>query len=161
MNQIATFGAGCFWGAEDVFQKQEGVIDVVSGYMGGHVENPTYEQVCSGSTGHAEVVQITYDPEKISYRQLLDLFWRMHDPTQYHRQGPDVGEQYRSVIFVRSPEERTEAEALKEKVQTMFDKPVVTEIVEAGTFWPAEAYHQNYVEKTGRGVCHVQNKSFF
>ena len=160
MNQIATFGAGCFWGSEDVFQKQEGVIDVVSGYMGGHVENPTYEQVCSGSTGHAEVVQITYDPEKISYRQLLDLFWRMHDPTQYHRQGPDVGEQYRSVIFVRSPEERTEAEALKEKVQTMFDKPVVPEIVEARTFWPAEAYHQNYVEKTGRGVCHVQNKSF-
>lgn len=154
VTEVATFGGGCFWGIEDMFQKQEGVVDAVSGYMGGHVENPTYEQVCAGDSGHAEVVQVTFDSGKVSYRELLDLFWKIHDPTQYHRQGPDVGEQYRSVIFVHSPEQRADAELVKQEVQTSFESPVVTEIIDAGTFWKAEEYHQDYVQRTGRGACH-------
>lgn len=160
MNLIATFGAGCFWGVEDIFQKQQGVIDAVSGYMGGEVDNPTYEQVCSGLTGHAEVVQITFDPKVVSYMELLDVFWRIHDPTQVNRQGPDVGSQYRSVVFAHSPEQQKEADRLKQNVQEMFDAPVATQIVEAGTFWPAEDYHQDYVERTGRGACHFVRPSF-
>ena len=147
MTEKAIFGAGCFWGVEAEFRKVEGVIEVTSGYSGGHTENPTYGDVCSGATGHAEVIEVEYDPSKVSYEELLELFWKEHDPTQLNRQGPDVGTQYRSVIFFVTPEQETAAHASKEKAQERFRKPIVTEIRPTSEFYRAEEYHQRYFEK--------------
>ncbi|MDQ6929701.1 MAG: peptide-methionine (S)-S-oxide reductase MsrA [Candidatus Eremiobacteraeota bacterium] len=153
---VATFGAGCFWGVEAAFRQLPGVIDAVSGYAGGSLENPSYQQVCTGRTGHAEVVQVTYDPDKVSYAKLLELFWRMHDPTTLNRQGPDVGTQYRSAIFYYTPEQAQEARESKSALETSgrFNKPVVTQIEPATTFFAAEDYHQRYNEKHGVS-CHI------
>jgi peptide-methionine (S)-S-oxide reductase len=154
----ATFGAGCFWGVEEAFRTRDGVVKTAAGYMGGTVKNPAYEQVCSGETGHAEVVQVTYDPAKISYRQLLDIFWSVHNPTQLNRQGPDIGPNYRSVIFYHDPEQGKIARKSKIDVETSgrfgFGK-VVTQIQPAGEFYRAEEYHQQYFAKRGRGHCHI------
>jgi peptide-methionine (S)-S-oxide reductase len=147
MTEKAIFGAGCFWGVEAEFRKVEGVTEVTSGYSGGHTENPAYGDVCSGATGHAEVIEVEYDPSKVSYEELLELFWKEHDPTQLNRQGPDVGTQYRSVIFFVKPEQETAAHASKEKAQERFRKPIVTEIRPASEFYRAEEYHQRYFEK--------------
>jgi peptide-methionine (S)-S-oxide reductase len=151
----ATFGAGCFWGVEAAFRRLDGVLDTAVGYAGGTVENPTYEQVCSDRTGHAEVVEVTYDPERVPYEQLLAVFWAEHDPTQLDRQGPDVGSQYRSAIFVHDEEQRLAAEASRDRVQARLPRPVVTQIEDAPAFWPAEDYHQRYLEKRGLATCHV------
>lgn len=144
----ATFGSGCFWCTEAVFERLEGVTDVESGYSGGTVKNPTYEQVCSGNTGHAEVVQITYDPAKISYKELLEVFWKTHDPTTLNRQGNDVGTQYRSVIFYHNSEQKELAETYKHKLDSakVFNDPIVTQIVQFKEFYPAEKYHQDYFD---------------
>ena len=149
---LATFGTGCFWCTEAVFQQMRGVQTVVSGYSGGHVKNPTYEQICDGSTGHAEVIQITFDPAVITYPELLELFWRSHDPTTPNRQGNDVGTQYRSVIFHHSDRQRRLAELYKAKIDAagVFARPVVTEIVPFAEFYPAESYHQNYFAENSR-----------
>jgi len=146
---VATFGAGCFWCTEAIFSRLEGVISVVPGYSGGHVPNPTYEQVCSGTTGHAEVCQITYDPNRIFYDELLDVFWKTHDPTTPNRQGNDIGTQYRSVIFYHSDEQRQRAEYFKQLLDSsgVYEAPIVTEIVPFERFWPAEEYHRNYFER--------------
>ena len=156
MTEVATFGAGCFWGVEAAFRQLPGVIDAVSGYMGGTKENPTYQDVCSDRTGHAEVVQVTYDPQQVSYRELLDLFWRMHDPTTLNRQGPDVGTQYRSAIFYHSAEQQKEASASKAALEASgtYKRPIVTAIEPAKSFWRAEEYHQRYNEKHGVS-CHI------
>lgn len=154
----ATFGAGCFWGVEAAFLEIEGVVKTTVGYTGGALNNPTYEDVCADQTGHAEAVEIEYDPSIISYKQLLDLFWNMHDPTTPNRQGPDIGSQYRSAIFYHTPEQEREAKALKETLQKSkrFKRPIVTEIMPAKTFWPAEDYHQRYFQKRGiKPKCHV------
>jgi peptide-methionine (S)-S-oxide reductase len=143
----ATFGAGCFWGVEEAFRKVEGVVDVAVGYAGGHTENPTYGDVCSGTTGHAEVAEVEYDPSKISYEKLLEVFWENHDPTTPNRQRPDVGTQYRSAIFFHNPEQEAAARASKEEAQTRFKDPIVTEITSASEFYRAEEYHQRYFEK--------------
>ncbi len=153
MEKQATFGAGCFWGVEAAFRRTQGVTGTKVGYAGGKVDNPTYEQVCSDTTGHAEVVQVTYDPEQVPYEQLLTIFWLEHDPTQLNRQGPDVGSQYRSVIFVHDEEQRAAAEASREAVQARFTRPVVTTIEDAPPFWEAEDYHQQYLEKRGLASC--------
>lgn len=147
----ATFGAGCFWCVEPVFQKLNGVLSTSVGYAGGSHENPTYDDVCSGQTGHAEVVQIEYDPSKISYDELLDTFWNNHDPTTLNRQGPDMGTQYRSLIFFHGPEQEATAKASKEKLENSdkYHKKIVTEIVPASQFYKAEDYHQHYYEKCG------------
>jgi methionine-S-sulfoxide reductase len=155
MEAKATFGAGCFWGVEAAFRKLDGVTSTAVGYAGGTVDDPTYEQVCSHRTGHAEVVEVTYDPERIPYEQLLAVFWAEHDPTQLNRQGPDIGDQYRSVIFVHDDGQREAAEASRERVQQRLSKPVVTAIEDAPPFWPAEDYHQRYLEKRGLASCHV------
>ena len=150
--KIATFAAGCFWGPEARFRRIKGVVDAAVGYMGGHVKNPTYEMVCTDQTGHAEVVQVTYDPAVITYEQLLDAFWNMHDPTTPDRQGWDFGSQYRSVIFCHDENQKAAAEASKKQLEEagQFDAPIVTEIVAAGPFYRAEEYHQRYLEKTGQ-----------
>ena len=147
----ATFGAGCFWGVEASFRKIPGVVETKVGYMGGSLENPTYEDVCTDKTGHAEVVQIIYDESKISYDKLLDIFWNIHDPTQLNKQGPDIGTQYRSVVFYHNEEQRKIAEKSKKDLQSLkkFRKTIVTEIKKAETFYPAEEYHQQYLEKQG------------
>ena len=153
---IATFGNGCFWCTEAIFQELKGVRSVTSGYTGGRVQNPTYEQICRGDTGHAEAIRITFDPEVISYPELLEVFWRTHDPTTLNRQGRDTGTQYRSAIFFHSPTQRELAEKYKAKIDEakVFDKPVVTEIVPAGEFFPAEAYHQNFFAANPKnGYC--------
>ncbi|MDX1626436.1 MAG: peptide-methionine (S)-S-oxide reductase MsrA [Wenzhouxiangellaceae bacterium] len=152
MAEIATFAAGCFWGPEAKFRRIDGVIDTRVGYTGGHVDDPGYRQVCSGDTGHAEAVQVRFDPDRVGYEALLDAFWNMHDPTQENRQGPDVGSQYRSAIFVHDETQREAAEASKRALETSgrVEGPVATEIREAGDFWPAEEYHQRYLEKHGR-----------
>ena len=149
----ATFGAGCFWGVEATFQKIKGVISTTVGYMGGKTKNPTYEQVCTDKTGHAEVVQITYDPSVVSYEKLLDVFWSIHDPTQLNRQGPDVGMQYRSVIFYHSKEQKQTAEQSKQKQISKHKKEIVTEIIPEKEFYPAEEYHQKYLEKNKFFSC--------
>jgi len=149
----ATFGAGCFWGVEAAFRRLDGVMRTRVGYAGGQVDNPSYEQVCYDQTGHAEVVEVTYDAEKVPYEQLLAIFWAEHDPTQRNRQGPDVGEQYRSVIFTHDSTQRTAAEASRERVQSRIAKPVVTQIEDASPFWEAEDYHQRYLEKRGLASC--------
>lgn len=152
---IATFGAGCFWGVEETFRKLPGVINTEVGYMGGTIENPTYEEVCTDKTGHAEVVKIEYDPNEISYEQLLEVFWTCHDPTTLNRQGPDVGTQYRSVIFYHNEEQRKLAEASKKEwdASGRFKDPIVTQIVPASIFWRAEEYHQRYLQKRGLDSC--------
>jgi peptide-methionine (S)-S-oxide reductase len=149
----ATFGAGCFWGVEAAFRQLEGVSATRVGYSGGHTENPTYEDVCSHGTGHAEVVEVTYDPERVSYEQLLDTFWAKHDPTQLNRQGWDIGDQYRSAIFVHDEEQQEAAVRSKAQEQTRHRQPVVTQIEPAQTFYEAEDYHQQYLEKRGRATC--------
>jgi len=149
---LATFGAGCFWCVEAVFLRTEGVKSVVSGYTGGHTKNPTYDDICNKDTGHAEAIQIEFDPEKVSYDELLNLFWRSHDPTQLNRQGNDVGTQYRSVIFYHGDDQRTAALASKKKLNESGElrKPVVTQISEASTFYEAEAYHQDYFNRNSQ-----------
>ena len=151
--QKATFGAGCFWGVEAAFRRLDGVSGTRVGYAGGQVDNPTYEQVCYDKTGHAEVVEVTYDDEKVPYEQLLATFWAEHDPTQLNRQGPDVGDQYRSVIFVHGHEQRAAAEESRERVQSRLSRPVVTRIEDAPPFWEAEDYHQRYLERRGLASC--------
>jgi peptide-methionine (S)-S-oxide reductase len=153
----AIFAAGCFWGVEDFFLATPGVHDVVSGYTGGGVTDPTYAQVCSGRTGHAEAVYVTYDPAVTDYPTLLAEFWRHHDPTTPNRQGPDRGTQYRSAIFTHSPEQASQARESLAHHQSRFTRPIVTQITPAVTFWPAEAYHQRYTQRTGGGACHVTN----
>ena len=153
MTKKATFGAGCFWGVEAAFRQLEGVEATRVGYAGGQLDNPTYEDVCSHTTGHAEVVEVSYDPEQVSYEQLLDVFWRKHDPTQLNRQGWDVGDQYRSVVFFHDEEQREAAERSKESEQPRYRKPIVTQIEPAPTFYEAEDYHQQYLEKRGRSSC--------
>src|SRR3954453_6315019 len=144
--ELATFGAGCFWQVEHAFKQLDGVVDTAVGYEGGTTENPSYEDVCSGTTGHAEVAQVTYDPEKISYEELLDTFWSIHDPTQVNRQGPDFGTQYRTVIFVHSDDQKLAATESKARVQAKLGAPVATSIEPAQAFWMAEGYHQCYLE---------------
>ncbi|MFA4930911.1 MAG: peptide-methionine (S)-S-oxide reductase MsrA [Patescibacteria group bacterium] len=155
MTKLSTFGAGCFWGVEHKFRQTHGVIDTAVGYMGGHVEHPTYEQVCGHDTGHAEVCQVEYDPDVISYEQLLDVFWNLHDPTQIERQGPDIGYQYRSVIFYHDDEQKAAAERSREALANSgkHSQTIATSIEPASTFWRAEEYHQRYIAKTGRNVC--------
>ena len=143
----ATFGAGCFWQVEAAYQDLPGVVETAVGYEGGHVENPTYEQVCSGTTGHAEVTQVTFDPDRVSYEDLVERFWEVHDPTQLNRQGPDLGEQYRSVIFFHSPEQEEVAKRSKARAQQRFHEPIVTTVEPATGFWMAEDYHQCYLQK--------------
>ena len=147
--ETVTFAAGCFWGVEDIFRGVKGVIDVIAGYSGGQTENPTYEKVCSGTTGHAESVQIQYDPAVVSYEKLLKVFWDMHDPTTLNRQGPDIGSQYRSIIFYHSPEQKVLAEKSKDELNhsDKFQDPIITEILPASTFYKAEEYHQQYFQK--------------
>ncbi|HWB23067.1 MAG TPA: peptide-methionine (S)-S-oxide reductase MsrA [Gaiellaceae bacterium] len=155
MERQGTFGAGCFWGVEAAFRRLNGVTATAVGYAGGFKEQPTYEEVCSEYTGHAEVVEVTYDPHVIPYEQLLAVFWAEHDPTQSGGQGPDLGEQYRSVIFVHDAGQRAAAEASRARVQERLSRPVVTQIEDAPAFWPAEDYHQQYLEKRGLASCHV------
>ena len=155
--ETATFGAGCFWSPEAEFRQLRGVVDAEVGYAGGSTEDPTYRQVCSGRTGHAEVVRVHYDPDRVSYGELLDRFWAMHDPTQRNRQGPDIGTQYRSAIFTHSAEQEEAAKASKEALERSgrLSRPVVTEIEPAGEFWRAEEYHQRYLEKNGLASCRI------
>ena len=143
----ATFGAGCFWQVEMTYRELEGVVDTAVGYEGGQVENPTYEQVCTGTTGHAEVTQVEFDPKRISYEELVDKFWEVHDPTQLNRQGPDVGSQYRSVVFFHTPEQEAVATASRERAAERARQPIVTTIEPATRFWRAEEYHQCYLER--------------
>jgi len=149
----ATFGAGCFWGVEAAFRQLEGVKRTRVGYSGGTRDNPTYEDVCSHTTGHAEVVEVTYDPKRVSYDDLLQVFWRKHDPTQLNRQGWDVGDQYRSVVFFHDSEQQEEALKSKTREQANWRAPIVTQIEPAQTFFEAEDYHQQYLEKRGRSTC--------
>jgi peptide-methionine (S)-S-oxide reductase len=148
----AIFGAGCFWQVEAAFRDVPGVLEVTSGYSGGHMPEPSYGDVCSGATGHAEVVEVDYDPDQVSYDTLLDKFWQIHDPTQVNRQGPDVGEQYRSVIFTTTPEQATTAEASKQAHQAEFDGRIATQILPASEFYRAEEYHQRYLERRRGGI---------
>jgi peptide-methionine (S)-S-oxide reductase len=154
-SERATFAAGCFWGVEVDFRNTPGVTAAQVGYTGGHTENPTYEDVCSGTTGHAEAVEVTFDPSEISYAELVDTFWELHDPTQVNRQGWDVGSQYRSAIFAHSPEQAEIAAESKARAQGRFPQPIATEVVPAATFWPAEEYHQQYLVKNGRATCRI------
>jgi peptide-methionine (S)-S-oxide reductase len=153
----ATFAAGCFWGVEAEFRKVEGVSSATSGYAGGTLEDPTYKQVCSGTTGHAEVVEVEFDPSRVLFEDLLNTFWEIHDPTTLNRQGPDVGEQYRSAVFYHSPEQKAAAEEFKRFLDQSgrFGSPIVTEITAASTFYRAEEYHQRYLEKNGLAHCPI------
>lgn len=155
--EIATFGAGCFWGVEDAFMQIKGVKKTTAGYLGGTMKNPTYKDVCTGNTGHAEVVQIEFDPKIISYKELLDIFWEMHNPTSLNKQGPDVGTQYRSAIFYHSEEQKRIAEQSKAELEKSgkYSKPIVTEITKVSTFYKAEEYHQKYLQKNGLSSCHI------
>lgn len=153
--QQAIFAAGCFWGVQYYFDQVPGVVNSTVGYTGGHTERPTYEDVCYRNTGHVEAVLLEFDPAKAAYEDLLRHFFRMHDPTQVNRQGPDIGDQYRSAIFYFDAAQKEVAEKIKDKEQAKHKKPIVTEIVPAATFYPAEDYHQKYAERTGRGMCHI------
>jgi peptide-methionine (S)-S-oxide reductase len=155
--ELATFGAGCFWGVETDFRQIRGVVATQVGYEGGHTENPSYRDVCSHTTGHAEVVQVEYDPARVSYDELLRVFWENHDPTQLNRQGPDVGDQYRTVIFYHTPEQQAAAQVSKERLEAekKYRRPIVTQIVPAETFNRAEEYHQQYLEKRGLSTCKI------
>jgi peptide-methionine (S)-S-oxide reductase len=150
----ATFGAGCFWGVEETFRTTKGVTKTTVGYAGGKTKNPTYEDVCSDETGHAEVVQVEFDPKQVSYKELLELFWDNHDPTQKDRQGPDVGTQYRSVIFYHGAEQKKDAEQSMKDRQPKHKKPIATKISPAPPFYPAESYHHQYLAKRGQSSCH-------
>ncbi len=150
----ATLGAGCFWGVEATYGRLAGVKSTAVGYMGGKLKNPTYKDVCTDSTGHAEVLEVTFDPAVISYHDILEVFWDNHNPTTLNRQGPDVGTQYRSAIFYHSPEQEAEARASRDAAQARFPRPIVTEITPATEFWRAEEYHQQYLEKRGLSQCH-------
>ena len=154
----ATFGAGCFWGVEVAFRQVPGVTSTAVGYMGGQLKSPTYKDVCTDQTGHAEVVEVTYDPARVSYTDLLKVFWDCHDPTQFNRQGPDYGKQYRTAIFYHTPEQEAAARASKESLDksAIFPRRIVTEITPAGEFWRAEEYHQQYLEKRGMASCHIK-----
>lgn len=152
--QKATFAAGCFWGIEAAFRQVPGVLDAIAGYTGGHKADPTYRDVCSDRTGHAEAVEVTFDPQVVSYDRLLDVFWQIHDPTQRNRQGPDVGSQYRSAIFTHTPEQQKAALASRDRVQASLPQQIATQIVEAGPFYRAEDYHQRYFERNAI-ACHV------
>jgi peptide-methionine (S)-S-oxide reductase len=156
--QKATFAAGCFWGVEATFRQIPGVISTRVGYIGGHTENPTYKEVCTDRTGHAEAVEVEFDPPKVGYNDLLQVFWENHDPTQVNRQGPDWGAQYRSAIFYHSPEQQAQAEASKQALEEShrYPKPIATHNVPAVTFYPAEDYHQQYLEKRGLASCHIK-----
>lgn len=151
----AIFGAGCFWGVQVAFDHMPGVLSTSVGYSGGKRERPTYEQVCSSATGHAEVIEVNFDPAQVSYQQLVEKFFDLHDPTQLNRQGPDIGTQYRSVIFYTTPEQQAVAEQVKLALAPQHSRPIVTVIEPAQTFWPAEEYHQKYLEKRGRGSCAI------
>jgi methionine-S-sulfoxide reductase len=154
--QTAIFAAGCFWGVQYYFDQVPGVLETEVGYIGGHVDKPTYEQVCTHKTGHAEALKIVFDPKKISYKTLLMQFFRMHDPTQLNRQGPDIGDSYRSAIFFENEEQKTQAEKIiKELNESKLEGKIVTTLEPATVFWPAEGYHQKYTEKTGMGTCHI------
>ena len=157
MTELATFAAGCFWGVEVKFRAIPGVLDAEVGYSNGHTENPTYKDVCTDETGHAEVVQVAFDPEKVSYQTLVEAFWQMHDPTQMNRQGPDFGKQYRTAIFTHSPEQEEIAKQSKAALDASkkFSRPIATEITPAGTFYRAEEYHQRYLQKRGMANCHI------
>jgi peptide-methionine (S)-S-oxide reductase len=157
MSEIATFGAGCFWGVEANFRRIPGVLDAVSGYSGGHTDHPSYRDVCTDTTGHAEVVQVTFDPTKVTYDELLGVFWKIHDPTQVNRQGPDFGKQYRTAIFFHSPAQEAAAKKSKQALEASgkLPRPIATEITPAGPFWRAEEYHQRYLEKRGATDCHI------
>lgn len=153
--EIATFAAGCFWGVEDAFMKTKGVKSTKVGYTGGSLTNPTYEDVCTDRTGHAEAIQIKYDPKEISYKELLELFWSIHNPTTKNRQGPDIGTQYRSSIFYHTSEQEKIANEVKQDLDdSKFQNKIVTEIIAASTFYPAEEYHQKYYQKMGGGSCY-------
>lgn len=154
---LATFGAGCFWGVELKFQQVPGVMETAVGFEGGSTESPSYRAVCTDLTGHAEVVQLEYDPARVTYPQLLELFFELHDPTQLNRQGPDWGTQYRSVVFAHSPEQEAAARSMIEQLtaEKRFSQPIVTQVVPAQTFWPAEDYHQKYLQKRGATSCHT------
>ncbi len=156
MSELATFAAGCFWGVEAAFRQTPGVLETTVGYCGGDAHNPTYEDVCTGDTAHAEAVEVRYDPAKVSYEQLLQVFWHSHNPTQVNRQGPDVGTQYRTAIFYHDAQQAATARASKveEEKSGRHDKPIATEIVPAATFYRAEEYHQQYLEKRGMATCH-------
>jgi peptide methionine sulfoxide reductase msrA/msrB len=151
----AIFAAGCFWGVQFYFDQVPGVVRTLVGYTGGHTENPTYEEVCTHTTGHAEAVRITFDPQQISYKMLVRHFFHMHDPTQLNRQGPDIGDSYRTAIFYENDDQRAVAEKVRDAVQATLEKPIVTEITSASTFYEAEDYHQKYTERTGIGMCHI------
>jgi peptide-methionine (S)-S-oxide reductase len=153
--QKAIFAAGCFWGVQFYFDQIPGVVRTTVGYSGGHTENPTYEEVCTHTTGHAESILVEFDPEQISYETLLKQFFHMHDPTQLNRQGPDIGDSYRTAIFYFDEVQKSAAEAAKKAAAKKFDQPIVTEITPAGPFYKAEGYHQKYAERTGRGMCHI------
>jgi peptide-methionine (S)-S-oxide reductase len=157
MTKTATFGAGCFWGVEETFRHVPGVIDTAVGYLGGSLVNPAYQDVCTDTTGHAEVVQLQFDPEAVSYDALLDQFWKLHDPTTLNRQGPDFGTQYRSAIFFHDEEQKAVAEASRERLQASgrYRRPIVTEITPASTFYRAEEYHQKYLANGGKTSCHI------
>ncbi|MDB5182288.1 MAG: peptide methionine sulfoxide reductase [Candidatus Saccharibacteria bacterium] len=153
--ETAIFAAGCFWGVQFYFDQVPGVKETVVGYTGGHTSHPSYEDVCTHTTGHAEALKIEFDPSVVSYKTLLKQFFKMHDPTQMNRQGPDVGDSYRTAIFYTSEEQKEQAEAAKKEAQSNFNEPIVTEITQASEFWPAEDYHQKFAERTGRGMCHI------
>lgn len=158
MTDRAIFAAGCFWGVEETFRKVKGVVNTRVGYTGGNLENPTYRDVCSGRTHHAEAVEVEYDPSQVSYDALLDAFWESHDPTTLNRQGPDVGEQYRSAIFYITEDQRIAADASKERMEKadrFRGRSIVTQVIPAATFWPAEEYHQQYLEKRGQTHCRI------
>jgi len=154
----AIFAAGCFWGVQYYFDQIPGVVKTTVGYTGGHTKNPTYEEVCTHTTGHAEALLVEFDPDKVSYATLVKQFFRMHDPTQLDRQGPDVGDNYRSAIFYYTDAQKKTATELLQAAQPNFKQPIVTEIVPASPFYNAEEYHQKYAEKTGRGLCHIPYK---
>ena len=158
MTKKATFGAGCFWGVEAAFREVKGVIETAVGFMGGNVENPSYKDICRKDTGHAEVCQAEFDPKKVSYEKLLEVFWNLHDPTQLNRQGPDVGDQYRSVVFYHDEKQKDAAfkmKAILQKSEKYKEKKIVTEIEKSKTFYRAEEYHQRYLEKKGVKSCHI------
>lgn len=154
---IATFAAGCFWGVEEAFRTTPGVVETEVGYTGGQTEDPSYYEVCTGQTGHAEAVRVTYNPQEIGFNALLDIFWWMHNPTSLNKQGPDIGTQYRSAIFYHTPEQKRLAEASRAKLESLktFDKPIVTQIIPVGPWYPAEEYHQHYIAKGGDAACAI------
>ena len=156
MTEKATFAAGCFWGVEAAFRQIKGVVSTQVGYMGGHMKNPAYEDVCTDEIGHAEAVEVTYDPKIVPYKELLEVFWKNHDSTQLNRQGPDIGTQYRSAIFYHNEKQKQAALKSKEEMQKKYKAKIVTEITPATTFYKAEEYHQQYLEKRGLSTCHIK-----